>query len=513
MVLARRAAPVKRREITRAKSHAPHASRARELARPFPPRSEVDTLGSAGGRGMSRVLVVDDDVSVVGAIGRGLKRSGFAVTEAYDADTARARIRDGALDLVVTDVRLSASDVSDRSGIDVLRLARRASLRTVVLTGADDPALVRDVMVERPDLCILKRELEIPRLATALRGLLPAHAPTDVHPALRALVGQSLAMREVRAQIEAFARRPSAVLITGENGTGKELVATALHALSGVQGRFEAVNVCELPTTLFESLLFGHTRGAFSGAEHDHPGAFERADGGTLFLDEIGELPLTLQPKLLRAIESQQVRRIGARTPTDVRARLICATNVPLREQVAQGRFREDLLHRLDVLRIHLPPLRARTEDISILLSTFGARVGIRFASDAVDWLATRAYPGNVRELGNVVHRLAALVEGEVDLAAAMRATATPSGERSPLPERLRSLERTTIEEAMRATNGNKAEAARRLGISRFALIRRLAPARIVPPPGRHWLGGRVTLTSERRPVHGGAELRVQSTR
>lgn len=444
---------------------------------------EGDVVGET-----NRVLVVDDDALMTRTLGRSLARCGFDVIVAHDPVTARAHLERGPFELVITDVRLTR-DPRDRSGIDVLSLARQSCAYTVAITGSDDPVLVRDVMAVRPDRCLFKREIVGPRLASELRDLVCARrrgAPVSAQSAaLRALIGESAPMRKVREEIEAYAALDSPVLITGENGTGKELVAGALHALSKRKGPFEALSVCEIASSLFESELFGHVRGAFSGAEHEHAGAFERARDGTLFLDEIGDLSIDLQPKLLRAIESRTVRRLGGRSPTDVRVRLVCATNADLAQAIEAKRFRRDLFHRLEVLRIDLPPLRERREDIPALLSAFGARFGQKLTPDAIEWLSARPYPGNVRELRNLVERLAAARATTVDLPTAMRAAGVTPGPPAvaSLRSQIRSLEQTEIDRAMVAAAGNKAAAARHLGISRFALLRRLSQAQNLPPP------------------------------
>ncbi|MEM7517749.1 MAG: sigma-54 dependent transcriptional regulator, partial [Planctomycetota bacterium] len=274
------------------------------------------------------------------------------------------------------------------------------------------------------------------------------------------------------------------VLIQGESGTGKELAARALHEQSG--SRRAAVFVSEscaaLPESLIESELFGYRRGAFTGAEEDRPGIFERADGGTLFLDEIGELPLDLQSKLLRVLETGRVRRLGDAEELRVDFRLIAATNRNLEQEVAEGRFRADLLYRLDALRVEMPPLGTRLEDIPLLVEHFvrresehGERSAVRRVSDSVmAALCRRSWPGNVRELANEVARLCVLSEGDLVDAELVRTPAPKASGADGGIEPLEALERRAILAAIEATGDDKRQAAAALGISRAKIYQKL---------------------------------------
>jgi DNA-binding NtrC family response regulator len=295
--------------------------------------------------------------------------------------------------------------------------------------------------------------------------------------ALPGLVGASRAMRDVTALVARVASSPLPVLVTGESGTGKELVARAIHQASG-RGPFVAVNCAALPDDLLESELFGHERGAFSGAVKEKVGLFEAADRGTLFLDEIGDLPLPLQPKLLRALESGEIRRVGATESRLVDTRVVAATNRDLEEEGRTGRFRDDLFWRLNVLSVRMPALRERPADIALLVEHFAG--GCKVSAEAMARLTTHPWPGNVRELRNVLERALTLRSGEgievEDLPTGMgRVEPTdlmPNDEREPPP--LRDVERSYILKVLERTGGNKSRAAEILGLDRKTLYRKL---------------------------------------
>jgi len=323
------------------------------------------------------------------------------------------------------------------------------------------------------------------------------------------LLGQTPAMRELFRSIGRLAQAPLSVLVTGETGTGKELVARALHRESPrARKPFVALNTAAIPSELLESELFGHEAGAFTGANRRHVGRFEQADGGTLFLDEIGDMPAGLQTRLLRVLAENEFFRVGGRELIRVDVRVIAATHQPLEALVAQGRFRADLLHRLDVVRLQLPPLRARRDDVPLLAERFlraaATRLGApakRFARPALERLRAHDWPGNVRELENVCWRLAALAPGETiglaDLDGALSSTpsVTPAedweaglaawaraqlsagtdGLHAQARER---LDRVLLDAALAHTGGHRSEAANRLGLGRNTITRKLASTR-----------------------------------
>jgi transcriptional regulator with PAS, ATPase and Fis domain len=300
---------------------------------------------------------------------------------------------------------------------------------------------------------------------------------------IQGLVGDGAAMRGIRDLIARVAPTPSTVLITGESGSGKEVVARAIHALSAVRGIFLAVNCAAIPTELLESQLFGHVRGAFTGALTAQEGLFARARGGTLFLDEIGELPLTLQAKLLRAIEEKEILPVGAVEQIGIDVRLIAATNRDLERLVAEGRFREDLYYRLDVVNLRLPPLRERPEDIPALVEQLIRRHNLRIGrayrgadAAAVKMLTSQQWKGNVRELDHIIERAMVVGDGDMitarDLTRALGDRATTPGDDAR--EALRLYERLHTEGVLRRCNNDRNQAAELLGLSPSALERRL---------------------------------------
>ncbi|MDQ3301279.1 MAG: sigma 54-interacting transcriptional regulator, partial [Myxococcota bacterium] len=307
-----------------------------------------------------------------------------------------------------------------------------------------------------------------------------------VVPARPALVGDGEAMQKLRALIDQLGKTRSTVLILGESGTGKELVARAVHEASPRRDRrFVAINCAAIPAALLESELFGHKRGAFTDAVRDKPGLFEDADGGTLFLDEVGELPLALQAKLLRALADGEIRRVGDSVSVKVDVRIVAATLRDLSEDVASGRFREDLYYRLNVVPVRIPPLRERSEDIPELARFFARKTSARHQlgpielTDAViDTLRRQPWPGNVRELENVIERALVLADGpEVDLAflgtvmnVATRTGASDGGALS-IKKATRELEQDLIRRALGVTGGNRTNAAKLLEISHRALL------------------------------------------
>lgn len=302
------------------------------------------------------------------------------------------------------------------------------------------------------------------------------------------ILGQSTAVRKLLSTITQVAPTDTAVLITGENGTGKELVATRIYLQSKRRtAPFLKVNCPGIPETLFESELFGHVRGAFTGAVKDHPGKFAQADGGTIFLDEIGDLPLSCQAKLLRVLETGEIETLGTSQPRRVDVRVICATNQDLHERITQGKFRQDLYYRISVFTIDVPPLSARLDDVPVLVGEFLKRFDpggrTRFTPSAMAALGARQYPGNVRQLKNLVERLTILCSGRTvdtdDIAAhfgeaAQVVFSEAKTENFSLSDEVNRFEKGVIAQTLAECNGNIAEASRRLKIDRANLSRKV---------------------------------------
>jgi two-component system, NtrC family, response regulator AtoC len=320
---------------------------------------------------------------------------------------------------------------------------------------------------------------------------IPVASDVEARDVATSLVGDGPAMAKLKSTLRLVAPTRTTVLVTGESGTGKELVARAIHEASPRRDhRFVAFNCAAIPAALLESELFGHVRGAFTDAVRDKPGLFEEADGGTIFLDEIGELPITLQAKLLRALQESEIRRVGDTASIKIDIRLIAATLRDLAVDVQEGRFREDLYYRLNVVPVHVPPLRERSEDIPQLARFFVARHGARqgreveLAEDAIDALARQPWPGNVRELENVIERALVLSEGPaIDvpfLQTVMQVKHGPpegkdGGDRDhselSIKKATRTLEQELIRRALGVTQGNRTNAAKLLEISHRALL------------------------------------------
>jgi two-component system response regulator AtoC len=449
-----------------------------------------------------RVLVADDKENMRRLVARILADAGgYAVDEADDGARALAFVATRPYDVVVTDIRMPGAD-----GFELLAAvkARDPSVEVVMMTGY---ATVQDAVramkrgafdyLEKPfdpdaALAVVARAAERKRVADAARR---AAAPGE-EESFHALVGGSAAMRAVYRLLEKAAAVDATVLLTGETGTGKELAARAIHYQSARrERRFVPVNCGALPAELVESELFGHARGAFTGAAAARAGLFEEAQGGTIFLDEVGELPLPAQVKLNRVLQEKEIRRVGDTHAVAVDVRVIAATHRDLREEVKAGRFREDLFYRLHVFTVTLPPLRERSEDVPLLAAHFlekharALRRTIRaFAPEALRALAAHRWPGNVRELENVVERAVAVAGGEElvpeDLPADL---ADGAGGAAPAPGALAALpykdavegardraSRDYLVALMTEFGGNVTRAAERAGMERESLHRLL---------------------------------------
>src|SRR6516164_9216452 len=376
---------------------------------------------------MAKILIVDDQRNMRTTLAMMLRGAGYEVDEAADGEQGAERGATGAYDVVLTDLRMGTKD-----GIDVLRSTKDAHPLTevVVMTayGTIESAVeamrlgafdyIQKPFTERELLVKVAKALDNRRLAGEVTFL--ASEFRDRYK-FENIIGRSRAVREVLGRIVRVAPTDATVLITGESGTGKELVAKAIHANSKRADRpFVPVNCAAISETLLESELFGHARGAFTGAVSARKGLFEEADGGTFFFDEIAETPLTFQAKLLRAIQENEIRRVGENKPIRVNVRVIAATNQDLLSAVSEKRFRQDLYYRLNVARFILPPLRERREDVAILFQFFLEKYNRKMNSKAragdgvVEALSQYDFPGNIRELENMVEQAVALSGGGV---------------------------------------------------------------------------------------------------
>ena len=444
-----------------------------------------------------RILIVDDEREMRELLRDRLVHRGFEVELAAGYEAAVERLDAGCCDAVVTDIAMPG-----QSGIELCEWlsANRPNVPTIVITGFGNlDTAIAAIRAGAHDF--LPKPFEIEELVFRLEHALRHRSLLEEVKRLRErhgdaaddeLIGESAAMRKLRQLVVRIAASDAPVLITGETGTGKELVARAIHrhgACAG--GPFVAVNCAALPETLLESELFGHAKGAFTDAREAKSGLFVHASGGTLLLDEIGELSLSLQPKLLRALQERRVRPIGAATEVAINARVVAATNRDLAAAVEEGRFREDLFFRLDVLPVEMPTLRARGADVLLLAQHFAQSLAVRsgrpalgISRSAAEKLSDYPWPGNVRELENAIERAAALAEHDHILA-------------EDLPERIRThrktdlllacddpatlvplevVERRYVARVLEATAGNKTLAARILGVDRKTLYRKLGP-------------------------------------
>jgi DNA-binding NtrC family response regulator len=446
---------------------------------------------------MPRIVLIDDDRNLREVVGFMLEAAGYEVEAAASGDAGLALFAARGADLVLTDMRMPGRD-----GMDVLREVQPTGTPVVILTAHGTVSQAVQAMKEGASSYLLK-PFERPELMVTVEKALAEGALRRDNANLRRLlqrrrgdggiVHRSAAMADLVDQARQVAASDAPVLITGESGTGKELIARLIHDASDRwEGPLVTVNCGAIAGELAESELFGHRRGAFTGADRDHDGRIRAAAGGTLVLDEIGELPLALQPKLLRALETRQVDPVGATAPVDVDFRLVCATNRDLVAAARDGAFREDLYYRIAIVVLHIPPLRDRREDIVPLWRHFTALHGGEAVTSTDALLAAltdRRWPGNVRELRNLNQRLMVLRRGDVldvaDLERAAGPAPRPAGASgagdlpvvgSLPPDRLDlpALERDIITRAVARFDGNKTRAAEYLGIPRHVLVYRL---------------------------------------
>lgn len=437
-----------------------------------------------------KLLVVEDEPVARQSLVSLLADEGYLVFQAEDGTQALSEVARTAPDLVLLDIRLPGID-----GLTVLERMQAAGTESAVLVMTADTTsstAIRATQLGAFDyiakplhldhlLVLIGRALEYRRLERELRMLRGGGGGVQTS-SFPAMVGHSPAMQGVYKLIGRIANSDTTVLVTGESGTGKELVANAIHEHgSRGSGPIVKVNCAAIPETLLEAELFGHEKGAFTGALLRRTGRFEEANGGTLFLDEVADLPLPLQTKILRAIQERVIERLGSNQPISVQFRLIAATAQDLEQAVSEGRFREDLYYRLNVVRIALPALRERPEDIPLLVQRFLARSArpVTIRPEALDRILTHSWPGNVRELENVIARAIALAPGGVITADMIefprRAPDGPNWlEQVPYQEGfkevLRKVEAHLIHSALAEAQGNKLRAAGLLGIQRRLL-------------------------------------------
>jgi DNA-binding NtrC family response regulator len=432
---------------------------------------------------MAAILIVDDNVVMSDALSEAARDLGHDVCVAPSGAAALALLDDQAVDAVLLDLRMPGMD-----GLEVLRRIRsrpRPPPVTILTAHATATNTIEAMRIGAFDH--LTKPIGRAALARVLDGMLaaldeprssPAQAPQE------GLIGSSEAIRTVQKTIGVLADSIATVLVTGETGTGKELVARAIHEHGHRAGKpFVAVNCAAIPAELMESELFGHVRGAFTGATGDRKGAFRGAEHGTLFLDEIGDMDIGIQAKILRALEERVVTPVGGR-PEPVDVRVIAATHRDLKQRVGEGRFREDLFYRLHVVPIHLPALRERIADIVPLAEHFLDRAGgsKRLSADAASRLIRHPWPGNVRELKNAMERASVLVRGDVISVADLgfieeiqgAATTLLDWPDEDLPSAVAHFEKILIGRALARSGGNRAEAARLLGIHRQLLYTKI---------------------------------------
>jgi DNA-binding NtrC family response regulator len=437
------------------------------------------------------VLIVDDEKSAREGLVRALRRT-YRVLAAENGAAALEVLGRQHVDVLLSDVRMPGMD-----GITLMQraLANHPALTCIILTAYGDVEIAVDAM-KQGATDFMTKPINLDKLELILDRVLKAKSIELENEQLRLqlndkyglenIIGRSFAMQEVFDTIRQVAASRATVLIQGESGTGKELVAKAIHQLSPrTKGPFVAVHCAALSENLLESELFGHEKGAFTGAMERRIGRFEKADGGSLFLDEISEIDASVQVKILRALEERQIERVGGDTPVDVDTRLIAATNRDLKEMVDEGNFREDLFYRLYVVVITLPPLRDRQDDILLLLNHYLAVFNEEnskeiegFTPAAYEMLSAYGWPGNIRELRNLVERMVVLARGRLldvrDIPAQVRETAGGGEVRIDTELTVDEMEKRMIIQALDKTEGNRTRAAEKLGISRRTLHRKL---------------------------------------
>ena len=440
---------------------------------------------------MSRVLIVDDDQSTLASLSRAFRLAGHEAVVCDSAARAVAHLRHERFDIVFSDVVMPGKD-----GLSMLADLREIGITTPVIMISGQATVDMAVRATRLGAVdFLEKPISTDKLLLTVENALRLTRLEEENRQLRRRVGRhelvwkSERMQRVLAQVDRVAPTESRVCIRGETGTGKELVARAVHERSPRRERaFVTLNCAAVPSELIESELFGHEKGAFTGAAARHLGKFEQADGGTLFLDEIGDMPLAMQSKLLRLLQEGELERIGGERPIVVNTRVIVATHRDLETLVRKGAFREDLYHRIYVFPIVMPSLRERPEDVPLLAQHFAGLVADQngwkmrgFTADGLDELQRYAWPGNVRELRNLVERLLLLTDGEIDARAVRDVVGSQASVNSAgaapgigtLADRVTAFERETVLAELTAHGHRVAETARALGLERSHLYKK----------------------------------------
>jgi DNA-binding NtrC family response regulator len=443
---------------------------------------------------VGRVLVADDQVDILDALRLLLGGEGYEVVTVTSPDELLREIDRSDFDVALIDLNYARDTTSGQEGFALLDRIKGAdpALPVLVMTGWSSVASAVEAMrrgardyIEKPWdndrlVAAVQTQLELRRALRRTRRLQEENARLNRRD-LPVFIAESPSMRAVRETVDRVAASDAAVLITGEHGTGKEVVASLLHRLSSRASRpLVTMNAGGLSEGVAESELFGHVKGAFTDARTDRIGCFELADEGTLFLDEIANMPIRLQPKLLRVLQTGEVQRVGSSRVTYVNVRILSATNADLAAEIAAGRFRDDLFYRLNTVVIHLPPLRERREDVAPLaefyLARFSAKYGRIFAGfdrSGRQAMATHLWPGNVRELGHAIERAVLMAQtGEITAADLGLQTTVPGG--APDELTLEQAEKIFIQKVLARHSGDVRKAAEQLGVSRSALYRRL---------------------------------------
>jgi two-component system response regulator PilR (NtrC family) len=440
----------------------------------------------------ARVLVVDDEPDIRELLELTLLRMGLGVEAVGTISAAKEQLRDGQFDLCLTDMRLP-----DGEGLELVRhiaaLPTDVPVAVITAYGSAENAVAA---LKAGAFDYVSKPVGLQQVRALVRSALSLPERGETASEAQSLLGESLPLRAVRETIAKLARTQAPVYISGESGSGKELAARLIHANGSRRERpFVPVNCGAIPEPLMESEFFGYRKGAFTGAEQDREGFFQAANGGTLFLDEVADLPLAMQVKLLRAIQEKRVRKVGATQEEPVDVRIISATHQVLSALVNAGRFRQDLFYRLNVIELKMPPLRECREDIPLIaeamvqrLGRQGGRTGARLAPDAAAELARYGFPGNVRELENILERALALsASDEIHVAdlSLDPLTEVEPGSGESLPQYLDGVERKAILEALAKTGFNRTAAAKLLGITFRALRYRMQRLGIrEPDPG-----------------------------